>query len=240
MPTDDPRAQRPGVFLPQPTGQPPYTSQLPPGTVTAQAQSIFNTQDPNSLLAWLEQQLPGGLANFLLALIQRGVCACSAGGTSMFWEYVGTILRNALADTPGIKQIHLQPSPASTETRLDLTDDGTIGGSLVELLSRSTLFLQSVNDEVDIVAQTDIRLNAPGSIVMTPSSDVTVITGTVNISTGPGGINLNPATVVSIDRVSFNEEVAAVGPVGAIVGKVPIRDNAGTLIGYFPVYNAIT
>jgi hypothetical protein len=33
--------------------------------------------------------------------------------------------------------------------------------------------------------------------------------------------------------------VAAVGPVGAIVGKVAITNTAGTIVGFLPVYGAI-
>lgn len=42
------------------------------------------------------------------------------------------------------------------------------------------------------------------------------------------------------DNVRIGTQATASGPVGSIVKKVPIYDQAGTLLGYIPVYNSIT
>jgi hypothetical protein len=59
----------------------------------------------------------------------------------------------------------------------------------------------------------------------------------------------NGVTVAIIDnnnRMNFqtdigtNMSVAATGPVGTVVKKLAIRDNNGTILGYLPIYDAIT
>ena len=41
-------------------------------------------------------------------------------------------------------------------------------------------------------------------------------------------------------NLTTTQSESATGPVGTVVGKLAIRNESGTIIGYFPIYNSIT
>lgn len=61
----------------------------------------------------------------------------------------------------------------------------------------------------------------------------------IELRTSDAGVR--DTTFVNIDtfRVGTPAMVAAVGPVGAIIGKVAITNVAGTVVGFLPVYDVI-
>lgn len=60
-------------------------------------------------------------------------------------------------------------------------------------------------------------------------------------NSGVLAVNDNDGVVAfsNID-IGTTQVVSASGPVGTVVGKLPIKDAGGTLLGYLPIYNAIT
>lgn len=60
-----------------------------------------------------------------------------------------------------------------------------------------------------------------------------------NLATTTGDINLSPANVTNIAKISPTNLAASIA-VGVLNGKIPIYDGGGTLVGYVPIYATIT
>lgn len=110
----------------------------------------------------------------------------------------------------------------------------------------SDIDLDGVSGDLNIGLNEDFNLQAARDVNM--SAGVGAGAGDVNIDastgTGPssGNVNIRAGLIVSFnsDKIHFHGKAVATGPVGTIIGKVPIHDSSGTLIGYFPVYDTIT
>jgi hypothetical protein len=106
---------------------------------------------------------------------------------------------------------------------------GTLG---VKIQDQTGLGLQ-------IIATSATASVSASTVVLSGTTAVQLI-GSVDVGGGSGACALHQAGVYT--SLYFDIQVPATGPVGSIVGKVPVvnANTGGSVVGYLPIYGTIT
>lgn len=169
------------------------------------------------------------------------------------------------ADDPGVEIVRVtaQVDTALTITRAQegtAASDHNLAGKTYKMIAGMTA--RTVNE--DLLG--DVHGSGPAVLVVPSTPDITlrVVSATKFITLGGSYIQLQHSQVyigdfegqgnsahVSLDDanskitltnvdLATTQSQSASGPVGTVVGKLPIYDGSGTLLGYLPIYGSIT
>jgi hypothetical protein len=151
------------------------------------------------------------------------------------------------SDDPGVEIIRITDNDGFTLTvergkEFTSAQDHNLSGKTYKIMQAFTR--QTI---LDLVGNVFNSAN-PYIAVDIPNDNIEITSDQVLIGDVQGAGNSGTLAVVDPDGVvvfsnidlATTQSVSATGPVGTVVGKLPIKDATGTLLGYLPIYSSIT